>query len=65
MREKGIDRFSRLGCASAALATSIAPHYSGVIVQKWVSDIPHTPFRWHWGVVEVPILNHEAWRGAW
>jgi len=41
------------------------PHRSGVIAQKWVSDIPHTPFRWYSGVVEVPILNEYTWRGAW
>jgi predicted deacetylase len=41
------------------------PHRSGVIAQKWISDIPHTPFRWYSGVVEVPILNEYTWRGAW
>ncbi len=41
------------------------PHRSGVIVQKWVNDIPHTPFRWYSDVVEVPILNEYTWRGAW
>lgn len=41
------------------------PHRSGVIVQKWVSGIPHTPFRWYSDVVEVPILNEYTWRGAW
>ncbi len=41
------------------------PHRSGVIAQKWVNDIPHTPFRWYSDVVEVPILNEYTWRGAW
>lgn len=41
------------------------PHRSGVIVQKWVSDIPHTPFQWYSDVIEVPILNEYTWRGAW
>lgn len=41
------------------------PHRSGVIVQDWVTGIPHTPFRWYSDVVEVPILNEYTWRGAW
>lgn len=41
------------------------PHRSGIIAQKWVNDIPHTPFRWYSDVVEVPILNEYTWRGAW
>lgn len=41
------------------------PHRGGVIAQKWVNDIPHTPFRWYSDIVEVPILNEYTWRGAW
>ncbi|MCS6830559.1 MAG: DUF2334 domain-containing protein [Armatimonadota bacterium] len=41
------------------------PHRSGVIAQKWVNDIPHTPFRWYNDVVELPVLNEYTWRGAW
>lgn len=41
------------------------PHRSGVIAQRWVDDIPHTPFRWYSDVVEIPVLNEYTWRGAW
>jgi len=41
------------------------PHRPGAIAQRWVTDIPHTPFRWYSGVVELPVLNEYTWRGAW
>ena len=40
------------------------PHNSGELKQDWVSDIPHQPYRWYHGVVEVPILNEYTWRGS-
>lgn len=29
--------------------------------QEWVENIPHRPFRWYDGIVEVPILNEYTW----
>jgi peptidoglycan/xylan/chitin deacetylase (PgdA/CDA1 family) len=41
------------------------PHRSGRLAQEWTGEIPHRPFRWYSGVIEVPILNEYTWRGAW
>jgi hypothetical protein len=40
------------------------PHRSGRIEPQWREDIPHQPFRWYSGIIEVPILNEYTWRGA-
>jgi peptidoglycan/xylan/chitin deacetylase (PgdA/CDA1 family) len=41
------------------------PHRSGLLTQDWTDAIPHRPFRWYSGIIEVPILNEYTWRGAW
>lgn len=41
------------------------PHRSGRPRQEWTDRWPHRPFRWHSGIVEVPILGEYTWRGAW
>ncbi len=53
------------GMAISGVGYEHLPHRSGVLAQKWVTTIPHTPFRWYSGVVEVPFLNEYTWRGAW
>jgi len=40
------------------------PHRSGRLEQQWRDQIPHRPFRWYSGIIEVPILNEYTWRGA-
>ncbi|MEM7131614.1 MAG: DUF2334 domain-containing protein [Chloroflexota bacterium] len=40
------------------------PHNDGEITQKWVDEIPHQPYRWYDGIVEIPILNEYTWKGA-
>ncbi|MBI3973517.1 MAG: polysaccharide deacetylase family protein [Chloroflexi bacterium] len=40
------------------------PHNSGLIRQQWTEAIPHRPYRWYAGIIEVPILNEYTWRGV-
>lgn len=40
------------------------PHNSGDLTPQWTASIPHQPFRWYSGVVEIPMLNEYTWRGA-
>lgn len=40
------------------------PHLSGVLDEPWDERIPHQPYRWYSGVIELPILNEYTWRGA-
>jgi|GEM_PF-736063 len=41
------------------------PHRQRTPEHEWSERIPHDPFRWYGGVVEVPILNEWTWQGAW
>lgn len=40
------------------------PHRSGSLEPVWVDTMPHGPFHWYSGVIQVPILNEYTWRGA-
>jgi peptidoglycan/xylan/chitin deacetylase (PgdA/CDA1 family) len=39
-------------------------HRSRDFTPVWTDEIPHRPFRWYSGIVEIPILNEYTWSGA-
>jgi peptidoglycan/xylan/chitin deacetylase (PgdA/CDA1 family) len=39
-------------------------HNSGLLEPVWTDTIPHRPFRWYSGIIEVPLLNEYTWRGS-
>jgi peptidoglycan/xylan/chitin deacetylase (PgdA/CDA1 family) len=48
----------------SATGYEFLPHRGGRLQQEWRDAIPHRPFRWYSGIIEVPILNEYTWRGA-
>ncbi len=62
LQEIGIDFHTCMYISGTGYAH--LPHNSGEIKQDWVTNIPHQPYRWYHGIVEVPILNEYTWSGS-